>query len=136
MNSSLISMVEKAKRYAEEPERISITGLEVDFRGINGSHRVGLRGDEWSCECEHFHDHGLCIGRRQRRDDGGRSVRRRGDHDVLRAVLHGEGARFRDKIFCIKTTSMAALLPTPFLFRYSVPVHYRGKLPARGERLP
>ena len=60
MFSSLISMVEKAKRYAEEPERISITGLEVDFRGINGSHRVGLRGDEWSCECEHFHDHGLC----------------------------------------------------------------------------
>ena len=60
MFSSLISMVEKAKRYAEEPERIGITGLEVDFRGINGSHRVGLRGDEWSCECEHFHDHGLC----------------------------------------------------------------------------
>ena len=60
MFSSLISMVEKAKRYAEEPERISITGLDVDFRGNNGSHHVGLRGDEWSCECEHFHDHGLC----------------------------------------------------------------------------
>ena len=60
MYSSLISMVEKAKRYADEPERIAISGIDVEFHGINGTHRVGLKGDEWSCECEHFHDHGLC----------------------------------------------------------------------------
>ncbi len=61
MYSSLISMVEKAKRYADEPERITIRELEVDFRGNNGSHRVGLRGDEWRCECDHFGAHGLCV---------------------------------------------------------------------------
>jgi hypothetical protein len=60
MNSSLISMVEKAKRYAEEPERISFTGLEVQFRGNNDTHRVSLHGDEWSCACDHFQVHGLC----------------------------------------------------------------------------
>jgi hypothetical protein len=60
MYSSLISMVEKAKRYADEPDRITIRDLEVDFRGNNGTHRVGLRGDEWRCECDHFHAHGLC----------------------------------------------------------------------------
>ena len=60
MYSSLISMVEKAKRYASEPDRVSLDGLEVDFRGNNDTHRVRLRGDEWSCECEHFGTHGLC----------------------------------------------------------------------------
>ncbi len=60
MYSSLISMVEKAKRYAEEPERISLSSLEVRFRGNNDTHAVSLRGDEWSCKCDHFGVHGLC----------------------------------------------------------------------------
>lgn len=60
MYSSLISKVEKAKRYAEEPERITFESFEVRFRGDNSSHRVSLRGDEWSCECDHFHTSGLC----------------------------------------------------------------------------
>jgi hypothetical protein len=60
MNSSLISKIEKAKRYAEEPERISFRSFEVAFRGENGTHAVSLSGDDWKCECEHFHTSGLC----------------------------------------------------------------------------
>src|SRR5881628_3614239 len=60
MYSSLISKIEKAKRYAEEPERISFRSFEVAFRGDNGTHAVSLKGDDWSCECEHFHTTGLC----------------------------------------------------------------------------
>ncbi len=60
MYSSLISKIEKAKRYAEEPERITFETFDVRFRGDNGSHRVSLRGDEWACECDHFHTTGLC----------------------------------------------------------------------------
>lgn len=60
MYSSLISKIEKAKRYADEPERITFETLDVRFRGDNGTHRVSLRGDEWSCECDHFHTSGLC----------------------------------------------------------------------------
>ena len=60
MYSSPISQVEKAKRYAEEPERITFETFEVRFRGDNGTHRVSLRGDDWSCECDHFHPAGLC----------------------------------------------------------------------------
>lgn len=60
MYSSLISMVEKAKRYADEPERISFRELEVDFRGNNATHKVRLRGDAWQCECDHFKVHALC----------------------------------------------------------------------------
>ncbi len=60
MYSSLISKIEKAKRYAEEPERITFETFDVRFRGDNGSHRVSLHGDEWACECDHFHTTGLC----------------------------------------------------------------------------
>ena len=60
MHSSLISKIEKAKRYAEEPERITFETFDVRFRGDNGSHRVSLKGDDWACECDHFQTSGLC----------------------------------------------------------------------------
>ena len=60
MYSSLISKIEKAKRYAEEPDRITFESLAVRFRGDNGTHRVSLKGDDWTCECDHFHTSGLC----------------------------------------------------------------------------
>ena len=60
MNSSLISKIEKAKRYATEPERVHFSALDVRFRGDNGTHRIRLSGDEWSCECDHFQVTGLC----------------------------------------------------------------------------
>lgn len=60
MNSTFISMVEKAKRYSAEPERVSMRSLEVSLRGNNDTHTVSLRGDDWSCECDHFGVHGLC----------------------------------------------------------------------------
>ncbi|HEY8731440.1 MAG TPA: hypothetical protein VIN69_05625 [Candidatus Limnocylindria bacterium] len=60
MNSSLISWIEKAKRYAAEPDRVQFHALEVSFRGDNGTHTIHLTGDEWSCECDHFKVHGLC----------------------------------------------------------------------------
>ena len=46
MYSSLISKIEKAKRYAEEPQRITFQEFEVRFRGDNSSHSVSLHGDE------------------------------------------------------------------------------------------
>ncbi len=60
MHSSFISMVDKAKRYADEPQRIAFTGFDVRFEGNNDTHAVSLRGDEWSCACEHFQVHSLC----------------------------------------------------------------------------
>ena len=60
MNSSFISMVDKAKRYAEERDRIAFSALEIEFRGYNGTHRVSLQGTDWSCDCEHFRVHSLC----------------------------------------------------------------------------
>jgi hypothetical protein len=60
MNSSLISKIEKAKRYAAEPDRVHFEALDVSFRGDNGTHKIRLSGDERNCECDHFQVHGLC----------------------------------------------------------------------------
>ena len=60
MYSSLISKIEKARHYADQPERITFETFDVRFRGDNGTHRVSLKGDVWSCECDHFHTSGLC----------------------------------------------------------------------------
>jgi hypothetical protein len=60
MNSSLISKIEKAKRYAAEPDRVKFRTFEVDFRGDNDAHRVKLEGDIWQCTCDFFSVHRIC----------------------------------------------------------------------------
>ncbi len=60
MNSSLIGKIEKAKRYAQERDRIHIESLQVQFRGENDSHEVKLEGGAWHCTCDFFAGWGLC----------------------------------------------------------------------------
>ena len=60
MNSSLIGKIEKAKRYAQERDRIHVERLEVDFRGENDSHQVRLEGGAWHCTCDFFAGWGTC----------------------------------------------------------------------------
>jgi hypothetical protein len=47
LNSSLISKVEKSRRYAEEPERVRFQAFEVAFEGENGHHTVTMDGAEF-----------------------------------------------------------------------------------------
>ena len=42
MHSSMIGKVEKAMRYAHEPDRVKISGLTASFSGDNGAHTVSL----------------------------------------------------------------------------------------------
>lgn len=58
--SSLINEVAKAKRYAEEPERIKFTKFEATLRGENGIHTVNYDNGEWHCSCRFFHDWDDC----------------------------------------------------------------------------
>ncbi len=60
MNSSMISKIAKAKRYAEEPERIQFTHFEAIFRGENDVHTTTYNNGEWHCTCRFFHDWGDC----------------------------------------------------------------------------
>ena len=53
MHSDLISKIEKAKRYAQEPERIAIQEFRATFRGGN-DHTIKLESDHWSCDCRFF----------------------------------------------------------------------------------
>lgn len=60
MNSTLISKVEKARRYAEEPERVRFNSFEVEFHGGHDEHRVTLQGDAFSCNCHFYEIHDTC----------------------------------------------------------------------------
>lgn len=60
MNSSLIGKIEKAHRYAMQPERISFTSFEATFRGENDSHTVSLENGKWHCTCHFFVGWNVC----------------------------------------------------------------------------
>ena len=61
MQSSLIGKIEKAKRYAEEPERVTISTFSADFRGENDSHTISLNEGKWHCNCHFFAEWGECV---------------------------------------------------------------------------
>jgi hypothetical protein len=60
VNSSVIGKIEKARRYAQERNRMRFTALNVDFHGENGDHKVGFAEDRWHCTCDFFAGHGTC----------------------------------------------------------------------------
>jgi len=60
MDISMVSKLEKAKRYAEERERIHFTGLAVSFDGDNNTHQVSFSGEKWHCDCRFFSTRDWC----------------------------------------------------------------------------
>ncbi len=47
MQSSLIGKIEKAKRYAQETERVTFSELSVKFRGENDNYTTEYRNGKW-----------------------------------------------------------------------------------------
>lgn len=60
MNSSLIGKIEKARRYAQEPDRASFKSLCVDFRGDHSTYLVELKDGDWRCTCSFFASWNTC----------------------------------------------------------------------------
>ena len=60
MNSSMIGKIEKARRYAQEPERIGITRLSARFHGSNDDYDLYLADERWRCGCHTFEQFGSC----------------------------------------------------------------------------
>ena len=62
MNSSIIGKIEKARRYAAEPERVHIDALTATFRGSHDEYTIKLENGEWHCSCHFFEtqDYGTC----------------------------------------------------------------------------
>jgi len=60
MQSSLIGKIEKAKRYAQETERITFSQLSVKFRGEHDNYNTEYKDGKWHCSCHFFSTWGLC----------------------------------------------------------------------------
>lgn len=60
MHSDLIGKIEKAKRYAQEPERVALNTLSAHFRGGSSDHLITLKDEQWSCDCNFFRTWHTC----------------------------------------------------------------------------
>jgi hypothetical protein len=60
MDSGMIGKIQKAKRYAEERDRIHFNSFTVTFDGTNNPHTVKYEEGHWTCDCDFFHTRGLC----------------------------------------------------------------------------
>jgi hypothetical protein len=60
MNSSLIGKIDKARRYAQEPNRARFQSLHVKFQGGHDVYDVTLENQEWSCTCHTYESLGTC----------------------------------------------------------------------------
>jgi hypothetical protein len=56
----MISQIEKARLYAEEPERVSFKQLALVFRGDNNTYSVSLDDEHWQCSCPGFQAYQIC----------------------------------------------------------------------------
>jgi hypothetical protein len=58
---NVVSDVEKAKIYAEEPHRIQFHAVDVTFDGDNNPHHASYDDtDHWRCDCSFFGSRGVC----------------------------------------------------------------------------
>jgi hypothetical protein len=59
MNSSMIGKIEKAHRYAKEPERVRLSSIESTFHGSHDDYSVRLIDGRWHCSCHAFSSHAV-----------------------------------------------------------------------------
>jgi hypothetical protein len=60
MQSSLIGKIEKAKRYAQETDRITFSELSVKFRGEHDTYTTSFKEGKWQCTCTFFSNWKIC----------------------------------------------------------------------------
>ena len=60
MDYGMIGKIEKAKRYADEKDRIHFNSMTVTFDGENNSHIVKYENNIWQCDCEFFRSRNRC----------------------------------------------------------------------------
>ena len=60
MDSAMIGKIQKAKRYAQEKDRIVFDNFEVTMKGDHGTYTVTYDQGKWQCGCRFFSSHGVC----------------------------------------------------------------------------
>lgn len=60
MQSGMISKIQKAHQYAEEPDRVTLIDFRTTFRGDHDEYEVEYRNGHWRCGCNFFAAHSDC----------------------------------------------------------------------------
>ena len=60
MDSSIIGKVDKARKYAVETERVSVTNFRASFDGKHNTYEVAFDSGNWMCQCLFFTTRGVC----------------------------------------------------------------------------
>ncbi len=60
MDYGMIGKIQKAKRYAEERDRIHFHSFSVTLEGENNPHTVNFDNGKWDCDCDFFRTRGRC----------------------------------------------------------------------------
>lgn len=60
MDYALIGKIEKAKLYAEEPQRIQFGSFTATINGDHNNHPVTFADGEWKCDCDFFQSRAYC----------------------------------------------------------------------------
>ena len=60
MDSSIIGKVDKARKYAEEAERVNVTSFKAIFDGKHNIYEVDFDSGSWNCQCLFFTTRGVC----------------------------------------------------------------------------
>ncbi len=60
MDSAMIGKIMKAHQYAQEPERVHIKSLRLDFHGNHNVYQVTYEEGTWHCTCRFFSQRGRC----------------------------------------------------------------------------
>ncbi len=60
MDYGMIGKIEKAKRYAEDKERIAFNSFKATFDGENNPHTVEYIDGVWRCDCDFFLTRNVC----------------------------------------------------------------------------
>ncbi len=60
MDYGMIGKIQKAKRYAEERDRIHFHSFSVTLEGENNPHTVTFDDGKWDCDCDFFRTRGRC----------------------------------------------------------------------------
>jgi hypothetical protein len=55
MDYGMIGKIEKAKRYADQRDRIHFEAFKVTFEGENNPHTVSFESGQWQCDCDFLH---------------------------------------------------------------------------------
>jgi hypothetical protein len=60
MRSFAHSLVEKSRRYSQQPDRMRLTSFTLEVEGDHAGHVVGLDRNGFTCDCDHHRHEGVC----------------------------------------------------------------------------